>query len=56
MDPPASSSGMITGGHVPLVELGLVPFTTSKHHAVACLDTIFFDKYKKDIVRRSKKG
>ena len=43
------------GGHLPLAELGLVPFTPSKHHAVACLDTIFFDPKKKTIVWRSEK-
>ena len=46
---------MIIGGHVSLAKLGLVPFTPSKHHAVACLDTIFFDKSKKTIVRSSEK-
>ena len=56
MDPPSPSSDMITGGRVPLEELGLAPFTPSTYHVVACLDTIFFDKYKKNIVRRSKKG
>ena len=55
MDPLDSSSGTFTGGHVPLAELGLVPFTPSKHRTVACLDTILFDKEKKTIVRRSKK-
>ena len=33
----------------------MVPFTPSKHHVVASLDMIFFDKNKKNIVRRSKK-
>ena len=55
MDPPTSSSGIIIGGNVPLAELGLVPFTPSKHHTVACLDTISFDKERKTIVRRSEK-
>ena len=53
MDPPAFD--MITVGHIPLAKLGLVPFTPSNHHTVACLDTIFFDKASKTIVRRSKK-
>ena len=35
--------------------LGLVPFTPSKKHAVAILDTIFFNKNKKTIVRKSEK-
>ena len=55
IDPPSTSIDTITGGHLPLAELGLVPFTPSKHKAVACLDTIFFNPKKKDIVRRSKK-
>ena len=54
-DPPSPSSDTIIGGHVPLAELGLVPFTPSKHHVVACLDMILFNKNKKTIVRRSEK-
>ena len=46
---------MITGIHISLVEIVIIPFTSSKHHTVACLDTIFFDKAKKTIVRRSEK-
>ena len=55
MHHPAPSSDMITRGNVLLAELVLVPFTPSKHHAVACLGTIFFDKSMKTIVRRSEK-
>ena len=55
MDPPTSSSSMITGGHIPLAKLGLVPSTPSRNHTVAFLDTIFFDKERKNIVRRSEK-
>ena len=33
----------------------MIPFTPSKKHAVANLDTIFFDKNNKTIVRISKK-
>ena len=55
MDPPASTSDTITRSHIPLTKLGLVPFTPSKHHTTACLDTIFFDKSRKTIVRRSGK-
>ena len=54
-DPLATSSDTIKGAHLPLAELGLVPFTPSKHHAVACLDTIFFNPKKKTIVRILKK-
>ena len=43
------------GGHIPFTELGLTLFTPSKQHIVACLDTIFYDKTKKTITRRSKK-
>ena len=53
VDPPSTSSDTIIGGHLPLAELGLVPFTMFKHHVVACLDMIFFDLNKKTIVRRS---
>ena len=51
-DPPSTSSGIITRGHLPLAELGLMPFTLPKHHAVACLDMVFFDPNKKAIVWR----
>ena len=54
-DPHSTSGDTITGGHLPLAELGLVPFTLSEHHVVACLDTVFFDPKKKTIVWRSKK-
>ena len=37
------------------MELGLVPFTPSKHHIVAILDKIFFDHKQKKIVWRPKK-
>ena len=55
VDPLSLASDMIIGGHVPLAELGLFLFTPSKHHIVACLDTIFFERNKKTIVRRSEK-
>ena len=42
--PPATSGGHIT------------PFTPSKKHTVACLDTIFFYRTRKTITRRSEKG
>ena len=54
IDPPSTSSDTITGGHLPLAKLGLVPFTPSKHHTVVCLDTVLFDPKKKSIVRRLK--
>ena len=54
-DPPSSSSGTITSDHVRLSELGLLLFTPSRYHAMACLDTIFFDKNRKTIVRISEK-
>ena len=34
---PSTSSNILTRGHLPMVELGLVPFTPSKQHEVACL-------------------
>ena len=54
VEPLTTSSSTLTGGHPPLANLGLVPFTSSKHHGVACVDTIFFNPKKKSIVRRSK--
>ena len=54
-DPPASSSGTMTNIHIPFGELGLTPFTPSKQHIVARLDTIIFDKSRKTITRRLEK-
>ena len=54
-EPPASSSGTMTDGHIPFGELGLTPFTPSKKHTVSCLYTIIVDKSRKTISRRSEK-
>ena len=54
-EPFVPSSDTLIGSQVPLVELGLVPFKPSHKHAMAGLDTIFFDQNKKIIVRRSEK-
>ena len=43
------------GGHVPIVELELVPFTSSKQHELAKLENVFFDTNQKSIVWRSEK-
>ena len=51
-NPPSPSGDTIIGGHIPLAELGLVPFIPSKKHTVANLNTILFDKNKKTIVIR----
>ena len=55
VDPTSTLGNTMKGVHLPLAELRFVPFTLSKHLAVACLDMIFFDPKKKFIVRRSKK-
>ena len=55
IDPPASSSSTITSGHIPFTKLGLTPLTPSKQHTKTCLDTIFYDKTRKTIRRRSEK-
>ena len=55
IDPPAPSSDTITRGHIPFAELGLVSFTPSKKHAVACLDKVVFDPLRKTIVQRPEK-
>ena len=36
-----------------MVELGLAPFTPSKHHEVACLENVFFDPKGNYIVWRT---
>ena len=40
---------------LPIVELGLVPFTPSKQHEVAKLDNVFFEPKQKSIFQRSEK-
>ena len=52
---PSNSGDILTGGHLPIVELGLVPFTPSKQHTVACMDKVFFDPKRKTIVWRFEK-
>ena len=54
-DPPAPSSDIIIGIHIPLGELGLVLFTPSKKHTVVNLDMILFEKNKKTIFIISEK-
>ena len=39
-DLPSTSKNIHTGGHLPLVELELVPFTPSKKYDVACLEDV----------------
>ena len=51
----ATSSSILTGGHVPIVEMGLAPFTPSKQYDVACLDDIRFDPKMKSITWRTEK-
>ena len=38
-----------------MVELGLVSFTPSKQHEVACLEDVYFEPKRKDIVWKTKK-
>ena len=38
-----------------MVDLGLVPFTQSIQHEVACLENVFFDSKRKSIVWRTEK-
>ena len=52
---PSTSGSIVTGGHLPMVEMGLVPFTPSKQHEVACLENVFFDLKRKSIVWRIEK-
>ena len=39
-----------------MVELGLVPFTPSKQHEVACLEDVYFDPKRKAIVWKTEKN
>ena len=52
---PTTSSNILTGGHVPIAEMGLVPFTPSKQCDVSCLEDIRFDPKMKSIVWRTEK-
>ena len=52
---PATSSSILTGGHVPIAEMGLVPFTPSKKYDVSCLEDIHFDPKMKSIAWRTEK-
>ena len=54
-DPTSTSGDIITRGHLPIAELGLVSFTPSKQHVVSCLDKVFFDPKWKTIVWRAEK-
>ena len=40
---PSASSSILTGGHLPMVEMGLVPFTPSNKYDVSCFEDIRFD-------------
>ena len=44
---PSTSGDILIGGHLPIVELGLVLFPSSKQHEVASLDSVFFDPKRK---------
>ena len=50
---PTTPSSILTGGHVPIVEMGLVPFTPSNKYNAAFLEDICFDPNTKSIVWRT---
>ena len=52
---PATPSSILTGGHVPIAEMGLIPFTPSKKYDVTCLEDIHFDPKMKSITWRKEK-
>ena len=51
----ATSSSILTGGHVAIDEMRLVPFTPSNQYDVACLEDIRFDPKTKSITWRTEK-
>ena len=53
---PATSSSILTGGHVTIAEMGLVPFAPLKQYDVACLEDIRFDLKTKSITWRKEKN
>ena len=52
---PTTSRSILTGGHVPIAEMGLVHFTPSNKYDVACLEDIQFDPKMKSITWRIEK-
>ena len=54
-DPSSTLGTILTGGHLPIVDIGLVPFTPSKQYDVACLEDVQFDPKMKSIVWRTEK-
>ena len=52
---PSTSETILTRGHLPLVELDLVPFTPSKQFEVACLEDVYFNPKTKEIMWRIEK-
>ena len=55
LDPPSTIGEVLTGGHITFEALRVTPFTPSKKHTMAHLDTIIFYKTTNTIMRRSKK-
>ena len=55
LDPPGPTSETMDDGHINFWELSLTPFTPSKKHIMAHLDTIIFEKKRNIIIRRSEK-
>ena len=51
----STSSNILTGGHLAMVVLGMVPFTPSKQNEVACLEDVYFDPKRKSIVWKNEK-
>ena len=52
---PATSESILTGGHLPMVGMGLVPFTPSKQYDVASLEDIHFDPKTNSIIWKTEK-
>ena len=52
-DPPSTFETILIGGHLPIVEMGLVAFTPSKEYDVACLEDVHFNPKMKSIVWRT---
>ena len=52
---PTTSSSILTGGHVPIAEMGLIAFTPSNKYDVASLEDIRFDPKTKSITWRTEK-
>ena len=54
-NPPSTSNSILTGGHFPISQMWLIPFTLYKQYDVEFLEDIHFDPKTKSIMWRIEK-